>query len=44
MKNKRTPSPHQKRIRFLTGMFVFIIIAVTVGLLLLVNRSSLAAH
>jgi hypothetical protein len=41
---KRAPSEHQKRIRFLTGLFLFIVIAVTIGLFLLINRSSLAAH
>ena len=41
---KQTASPHQQRIRFLTGFFLFLIMAVTIGLFLLINHSSLAGH
>jgi hypothetical protein len=41
---RRALSEHQKRIRFLTGLFIFIIVALTVLLLLVVNRASLLAH
>jgi hypothetical protein len=41
---KRAPSEHQKRIRFLTGLSIFIIVALTVLLLLAVNRENLLAH
>jgi hypothetical protein len=42
--SKRAPSPHQKRIRFLTGLALSIIIVATIGLFLLANRTSLASH
>jgi hypothetical protein len=34
---QRLPSDHEKRIRFFTGLFIFIIILLTVGLFLLIN-------
>jgi len=40
----RKPSVHQKRIRFLTGLSIFLIIAVTITLFLIENRASLATH
>ena len=41
---KRTPSDHQKRIRFLTGLSIVMVIIVVTGLFLLINREQLFAH
>jgi hypothetical protein len=41
---KRSPSDHQKRIRFLTGLFLVLIILVTIGLFLLINLQQLFPH
>jgi len=43
-KRKRNPSDHQKRIRFLTGLSIFLIIVATIILFLIANWSSFAAH
>ncbi len=41
---KRTPSDHQKRIRFLTGLSIVMVIIVMTGMFLLINREQLFAH
>jgi len=41
---KRTPSDHQKRIRFLTGLSIVIVVILVTGLFLLINREQLSAH
>jgi hypothetical protein len=41
---KRTPSDHEKRIRFFTVLSIFLIIVVTTGLFLLINLQQLFAH
>jgi len=41
---KRTPSDHQKRIRFLTGLSIVLVIILVTGLFLLINREQLSAH
>lgn len=41
---KRTPSDHEKRIRFFTGLFIFLIIIGTIGLFLLINLQQLTHH
>jgi hypothetical protein len=40
----RTPSPHQKQMRFFIGLFVLIIILTTIALILLLNWQQLVAH
>jgi len=42
--NKRTPSPHQKQIRFFTGLSILIIIIITILIFVLANHSSLPIH
>jgi hypothetical protein len=41
--SKRAPSPHQKRIRFLTGLTVFIVMVLT-GLLFWFANRGFASH
>ena len=41
---KRTPSDHQKRIRFFTWLSIFIAIVFTIGLFLLINLQQLIRH
>ena len=41
---KRTPSDHEKRIRFFTVLSIVLIIVVTLGLFLLINWQQLFAH
>jgi hypothetical protein len=41
---KRSPSDHQRRIRFLTGLFLFLIILATIGLFLLINLQQIFPH
>jgi len=42
-RRKRNPSPHQKQIRFLTGLTLFIIILLTILIFWFANRG-VAAH
>jgi hypothetical protein len=41
---KRKLSPHQRQIRFFIGLSIFLIIVATIGVFLLLNWNSLAAH
>jgi hypothetical protein len=41
---KRSPSDHEKRIRFLTGLSLFVIVLATIGLFLLINLQQLFPH
>jgi hypothetical protein len=41
---KRSPSAHQKQIRFFIGLFVFLIIVVTALIFWLTNRPVFAVH
>ena len=43
-RRKRSPSDHQKRIRFFIGLFLFLIGLATIGLLLLMNWEQLFTH
>jgi hypothetical protein len=43
-REKRNLSPHQKQIRFFIGLSLFIIIALTILLFWLANRSSFGIH
>jgi hypothetical protein len=44
LRPKRTPSDHEKRIRFLTGLSILVVILVTTGLFLLINLQLLLHH
>jgi hypothetical protein len=41
---KRSPSAHQKQIRFFTGLFLFIIIVATTLIFWFLNRTGFTAH
>ena len=43
-RRKRSLSPHQRQIRFFIGLSVFLVIVGVIGLFLLLNWNSLAAH
>jgi hypothetical protein len=43
-RRKRKASPHQKQMRFFTGLSVFLIIVATIGVFLLLNWNSLIPH
>jgi hypothetical protein len=43
-RRKRTPSDHQKRIRFLTVLFLFLVVVGMIGLFLLINLSQFRLH
>jgi hypothetical protein len=44
LRPKRTPSDHEKRIRFFTVLSILVVILVTTGLLLLINWQQLPHH
>jgi len=41
---KRTPTDHQRRIRFLTGLSIVLVILATIGLFVLINLSQYRVH
>jgi hypothetical protein len=41
---KRTPSDHEKRIRFFTWLSIVLVILVTTGLFLLINLQQIIRH
>jgi hypothetical protein len=41
---KRTPSDHEKRIRFFTWLSILIVIVFTIGLFLLINLQQIIRH
>ncbi len=41
---KRTPSDHEKRIRFFTWLSILLVILFTIGLFLLINLQQIIRH
>jgi hypothetical protein len=41
---KRTPSDHEKRIRFFTWLSILLVIVFTIGLFLLINLQQIVHH
>jgi hypothetical protein len=44
MAHKRKPSAHQKQIRFFTGLFIVIIILVTILIICFANRQNFSNY